>query len=102
MLTKESDKVGFGRYVFKQIVSHADYTSGRTNLVFPSLIFELLKAQYPIHKPEESFTSLKHFQIVQQRFLKGNRLVDIQGETSNNDPSAHTTPPNDITPSNAT
>lgn len=64
-------ELNLGNYVFRQIVSHDDHTNGRTSLPFPSLIFELLQTQHPIHKPGEPVTELKKFQIVQHIFLKG-------------------------------
>lgn len=87
-------ELDLGQYISKQIVSHADHTSGRTNIMFPSLNFKLLKAQHPIHKTDEPFTPLKYFQVVQNRFLKGNRVVNVQGETSKQNAEAHTTPQN--------
>lgn len=88
-------ELNLGDYVFRQIVSFADHITGRASLPFPSLIFELLKAQHPIHSPEEPFTELKRFQIVQHRFLKGNRVVDIQGESSIKNTCPHSTPTTD-------
>lgn len=87
-------ELNLGNYVFRQIVTHADQTTGRASLPFSSLILELLKAQHPIHKPDKPVYELKRFQIVQHRFLKGNRVVDIQEESSNQNADAHSSPPN--------
>lgn len=71
-----------GKYIFDQIVSHANINASRSHMVFPSLITMLLLVQAPICQPHEPRTSLKRIRIVTNRFLKGNRVFDIQGKPS--------------------